>query len=112
MRLPPERRVCDSTITLTVGYMSNRRLLLSLADAGGRLMYTGKDLAELSGYTGRVYSFISSLHALNAHAYIPLTRPSSLASDEVSLYGPAHLVLLRYVEHMRTNNHWTSTSLT
>ena len=50
-------------------YVSNRRLLLSLADAGGRLMYSGKDLAELSGYTGRIYSLLSSLHALENDTY-------------------------------------------
>jgi ATP-binding cassette subfamily D (ALD) long-chain fatty acid import protein len=51
------------------GYVSNRRLLLSLADAGGRLMYSGKDLAELSGYTSRVYSLLASLHGLDNDIY-------------------------------------------
>jgi ATP-binding cassette subfamily D (ALD) long-chain fatty acid import protein len=45
-------------------YISNRRLLLSIADAGGRLMYAYKDLLELAGLTTRVYTLISTLHAL------------------------------------------------
>lgn len=39
--------LCDTA------YISNRRLLLSLADAGGRLMYAYKDLVEVAGLTGR-----------------------------------------------------------
>ncbi|KAG1727371.1 ABC transporter transmembrane region 2-domain-containing protein [Suillus paluster] len=37
----------------TETYISNRRLLLSLTDAGGRLMYAYKDLQEVAGLTGR-----------------------------------------------------------
>lgn len=65
------------------GYVSNRRLLLSLADAGGRLMYSGKDLAELSGYTSRVYSLLSSLHALDNDIYPENARPASLPEGMV-----------------------------
>lgn len=39
--------LCDTA------YISNRRLLISLADAGGRLMYAYKDLVEVAGLTGR-----------------------------------------------------------
>ena len=45
-------------------YISNRRLLLSLADAGGRLMYAYKDLLELAGLTTRLYTLLSTLHNL------------------------------------------------
>jgi ATP-binding cassette subfamily D (ALD) long-chain fatty acid import protein len=68
---------------LTPGYVSNRRLLLSLADAGGRLMYSGKDLAELSGYTSRVYSLLASLHALDNGIYPENPRPVALEEGEV-----------------------------
>lgn len=50
-------------------YISNRRLLLALADAGGRLMYSWKDLSELAGYTSRVYTLLSTLHDLDAGRY-------------------------------------------
>lgn len=59
----------------TESYVSNRRLLLSLADAGGRLMYSGKDLAELSGYTSRVYSLLASLHSLDNGIFAEHPRP-------------------------------------
>lgn len=51
----------------TETYISNRRLLLSLADAGGRLMYAYKDVLELAGLTTRLYTLISSLYALPSH---------------------------------------------
>jgi ATP-binding cassette subfamily D (ALD) long-chain fatty acid import protein len=45
--------------------------MLSLADAGGRMMYSIKDLSELAGYTSRVYTLISTLHRVHANAYFP-----------------------------------------
>ncbi|WVO17395.1 hypothetical protein L204_105087 [Cryptococcus depauperatus] len=87
----------------TENYMSNRRLLLSLADAGGRLMYSGKDLAELSGYTTRVYALLSTLHCVNNGIYPQHSRPDTLSSDETFydmssingqvIIGPSHLLL-------------------
>ncbi|KIV81555.1 hypothetical protein PV11_03731 [Exophiala sideris] len=50
-------------------FITNKRLMLSLADAGGRMMYSIKDLSELAGYTSRVYQLISTLHRVQANAY-------------------------------------------
>lgn len=50
-------------------FITNKRLMLSLADAGGRMMYSIKDLAELAGYTSRVFQLLSSLHRVHANAY-------------------------------------------
>lgn len=52
-------------------FITNKRLMLSLADAGGRMMYSIKDLSELAGYTSRVYTLISTLHRVHAGAYYP-----------------------------------------
>jgi ATP-binding cassette subfamily D (ALD) long-chain fatty acid import protein len=52
-------------------FITNKRLMLSLADAGGRMMYSIKDLSELAGYTSRVYTLISTLHRVHANAYYP-----------------------------------------
>ncbi|KAL8733019.1 MAG: hypothetical protein Q9166_002417 [cf. Caloplaca sp. 2 TL-2023] len=52
-------------------FITNKRLMLSLADAGGRMMYSLKDLSELAGYTSRVYALISTLHRVHAGAYAP-----------------------------------------
>ncbi|KAI8099738.1 ABC transporter transmembrane region 2-domain-containing protein [Halteromyces radiatus] len=53
----------------TRGFITNKRLMLSLADAGGRMMYSYKEMAELAGYTSRVYSLVSVLHALRVKEY-------------------------------------------
>ncbi len=52
-------------------FVTNKRLMLSLADAGGRMMYSIKDLSELAGYTSRVFTLISTLHRAHANAYFP-----------------------------------------
>lgn len=49
-------------------------------------MYSGKDLAELSGYTSRVYALISTLHSLDNGIYPEHPRPSSLSPNEVSFF--------------------------
>lgn len=53
-------------------------------------MYSGKDLAELSGYTSRVYSLLASLHALDNNEYPKNPRPISLTANEVGFRSPPH----------------------
>jgi len=65
----------------TENYISSRRLLLSLADAGGRLMYAYKDLLELAGLTTRLYALLGTLHRLRE---LP---ESDLAPDSVAFRG-------------------------
>lgn len=55
-------------------FITNKRLMLSLADAGGRIMYSLKDLAELAGSTSRVYTLISTLHRVHGNAYYQLRK--------------------------------------
>ncbi|KAK5992901.1 ATP-binding cassette sub-family D member 2 [Cladobotryum mycophilum] len=62
------------------GFITNKRLMLSLADAGGRMMYSIKDLSELAGYTSRVYTLISTLHRAHADAYYLRNGQSELYS--------------------------------
>lgn len=59
-------------------YISSRRLLLSLADAGGRLMYAYKDVLELAGLTTRLYTLLSTLHHLPP---LPTSHPDSNATE-------------------------------
>ncbi|KAK4236285.1 peroxisomal long-chain fatty acid import protein 2 [Achaetomium macrosporum] len=61
-------------------FITNKRLMLSLADAGGRMMYSIKDLSELAGYTSRVYTLISTLHRVHANAYYARGRDNELYS--------------------------------
>ncbi|PWN48530.1 putative peroxisomal half ABC transporter [Violaceomyces palustris] len=74
----------------TESYISNRRLLLSLADAGSRLMYSYKELAELAGFTSRVYALISTLHLLDREQYQSVPRPSDMPKDMV-YYDLGHI---------------------
>ena len=71
-------------------FITNKRLMLSLADAGGRMMYSIKDLSELAGYTSRVYTLISTLHRVHADAYFPPpgTRTELFSLSDVQ--GTAH----------------------
>jgi ATP-binding cassette, subfamily D (ALD), peroxisomal long-chain fatty acid import protein len=49
-----------------LGFVTNRRLLLSSSDAFGRVMYSYKDLAELAGYTARVHSLLTAMDDVRA----------------------------------------------
>lgn len=53
-------------------------------------MYSGKELAELSGYTSRVYSLLASLHSLDNNEYPKNPRPASLTANEVRVKVPSH----------------------
>jgi ATP-binding cassette, subfamily D (ALD), peroxisomal long-chain fatty acid import protein len=71
-------------------FITNKRLMLNLADAGSRMMYSIKDLSELAGYTSRVYTLVSTLHRVHANSYTT-TRYSqpelySLANVEGTLH--------------------------
>ncbi|KAJ5247735.1 ABC transporter N-terminal [Penicillium chermesinum] len=72
-------------------FITNKRLMLSLADAGGRMMYSIKDISELAGYTSRVYTLISTLHRVHASAYYPPpgSRPElySLADAQGTIHN-------------------------
>ena len=72
----------DSSSTRTQAFITNKRLMLSLADAGGRMMYSIKDLSELAGYTSRVFTLVSTLHRVHASAY---TLPASIYPEPYSL---------------------------
>ena len=63
-------------------FITNKRLMLSLADAGSRIMYSIKDLSELAGYTSRVYTLISTLHRVHAGRYEP---PRGISPEPYSL---------------------------
>lgn len=55
--------------------------MLNLGDAGGRVLYAYKELAELTGYTSRVYGMIEVLRDVhrNKFAKIMLSRDFSLS---------------------------------
>ncbi|KAJ2908658.1 ATP-binding cassette long-chain fatty acid transporter pxa1, partial [Coemansia aciculifera] len=68
----------------TQRFITNKRILVNLSDAGGRVMYSIKEIMELTGYTSRVYSLISTLHALRRDEY-EQPEDSTLKPPEFSL---------------------------
>ncbi|KAJ3413910.1 hypothetical protein HDV05_007352 [Chytridiales sp. JEL 0842] len=66
----PEGGVDRKTGSRTQGFITNKRLMLSLADAGGRIMYSYKELSELAGYTYRVYNMLRVLQDLHDDKYV------------------------------------------
>ncbi|CAB4253237.1 similar to Saccharomyces cerevisiae YPL147W PXA1 Subunit of a heterodimeric peroxisomal ATP- binding cassette transporter complex (Pxa1p-Pxa2p) [Maudiozyma barnettii] len=47
-------------------FIVNKRLMLSLADAGSRLMHSIKDISQLTGYTNRIFTLICALHRVHS----------------------------------------------
>ncbi|EJD54748.1 hypothetical protein AURDEDRAFT_110247 [Auricularia subglabra TFB-10046 SS5] len=73
----------------TENYISSRRLLISLADAGGRLMYAYKDLLELAGLTTRLYSLLSTLHALRPREPFQAAEDGAVRLNKLDVRVPA-----------------------
>ncbi|KAF1988628.1 hypothetical protein K402DRAFT_391852 [Aulographum hederae CBS 113979] len=71
-------------------FITNKRLMLSLADAGGRMMYSIKDLQELAGYTSRVYTLISTLHRVHSDSYYPAPGTRSELYSVSDVQGTIH----------------------
>ncbi|OAX39926.1 hypothetical protein K503DRAFT_738490 [Rhizopogon vinicolor AM-OR11-026] len=85
------KRDADGVVAArTETYISNRRLLLSLADAGGRLMYAYKDLQEVAGLTGRIYTLLSTLHNLPPLPTALLGDGDTFALKDVDVCVPRH----------------------
>ncbi|KXS19306.1 hypothetical protein M427DRAFT_473823 [Gonapodya prolifera JEL478] len=50
----------------TESFVTNRRLLLSSADAFGRIMYSYREMMELAGYTSRVAELVDAMEDIRA----------------------------------------------
>ncbi|KAJ3008558.1 hypothetical protein NUW54_g3109 [Trametes sanguinea] len=105
----PNEAVDNEVANRTETYISSRRLLLYLADAGGRLMYAYKDLLELAGLTTRLYTLLSTLHNLP-----PLPMPTPDPKSVVALrnvdvgvpsIAPAFLAAAEGESHANGNGH-------
>ncbi|KAI8805941.1 ABC transporter transmembrane region 2-domain-containing protein [Cladochytrium replicatum] len=81
------------TGTRTQNFVTNKRLMMSLADAGGRIMYSYKELSELAGYTYRVYNLLRVVDDLHDDRY--------LNTQEQTGYSSASSVEERFsIEHI------------
>ncbi|CUM67165.1 uncharacterized protein PRCAT00004858001 [Priceomyces carsonii] len=77
-------------------FIINKRLMLSLADAGSRLMYSIKDISELTGYTDRVFTLLYNLHKVHSPRF-----------DYGSIYGSDDIhgtIQDRYSQGVRFEN--------
>jgi len=59
---------------------------MSLADAGGRVMFAYKELLEFAGLTTRLYTFLSALH--NLPQMTPPSSSDAVESDHVDVAVP------------------------
>lgn len=50
-------------------FIVNKRLMLSLADAGSRLMHSIKDISQLTGYTNRIFTLLCTLHRVHSRQF-------------------------------------------
>jgi ATP-binding cassette subfamily D (ALD) long-chain fatty acid import protein len=60
----------------TQHFITNKRLMNNLADAGGRVMYSYKELSELAGFTHRVYSMFEVFEDLRNNRYLDTSSSS------------------------------------
>ncbi|KAI8818923.1 ABC transporter transmembrane region 2-domain-containing protein [Fimicolochytrium jonesii] len=75
----------------TQGFITNKRLMVSLADAGGRIMYSYKELSELAGYTFRVFNMLRVLEDLHDEKYVHTGAPITGAPGEPDRYSLEHI---------------------
>lgn len=71
-----------------VGFVTNRRLLLSSSDAFGRLMYSYKEVSELAGYTQRVADLLTVMDDIkHGHYEKQLVSSADTAENAAILKG-------------------------
>ena len=59
-------RICSTTTKTSLGFITNRRMLLSSSDAFGRVMFSYKEVTELAGYTSRVATLLDVMDDIEA----------------------------------------------
>jgi ATP-binding cassette subfamily D (ALD) long-chain fatty acid import protein len=53
--------------------------MINLSDAGGRIMYSYKELSELAGYADRVFNMINVMNELAENRFV---KPLSTSGQE------------------------------
>ena len=86
--LPVVLKVTFQITFLTVGFVTNRRLLLSSSDAFGRLMYSYKEVSELAGHTQRVADLLTVMEDVkHGHYEKQLVSSADTAENAAILQG-------------------------
>ncbi|KAJ3340718.1 hypothetical protein HDU93_006388 [Gonapodya sp. JEL0774] len=85
------RLIRDSDVgNRTESFVTNRRLLLSSADAFGRLMYSYRELMELAGYTSRVAELIDAMEDIRGGQF---RKTLSATADKALLTQRGRILL-------------------
>lgn len=75
-------------ILTIVGFITNRRMLLSSSDALGRLMYSFREVTELAGHTSRVATLLDVMDSIQAgHFEKKLVSSASIDGNAAILKG-------------------------
>jgi ATP-binding cassette, subfamily D (ALD), peroxisomal long-chain fatty acid import protein len=82
-------RVLDLLLSFAdLGFVTNRRLLLSSSDAFGRLMYSYKEVSELAGHTQRVADLLNVMEEIKKGHYVKqLVSSADTAENAAILAG-------------------------
>ncbi|AOA64221.1 Peroxisomal ATP-binding cassette transporter complex (Pxa1p-Pxa2p) subunit [Komagataella phaffii CBS 7435] len=102
---PTSKRTSNSSKNMK-NFIVNKRLMLSMADAGSRLMYSIKDVSKLSGYTDRIFTLLLNLHQVHDSGFqygLDLTN-----GQQTSL---ARLPSLRILSSFTNLNHLSSQNM-
>ncbi|KAJ3079292.1 hypothetical protein HK102_003876 [Quaeritorhiza haematococci] len=87
----PVEKVDRKTGSRTQGFITNKRLMMSLADAGGRIMYSYKELSELAGYTFRVYNMLKVMQDLHDDRFVD-SREQKAITDGQERFSIADII--------------------
>jgi ATP-binding cassette subfamily D (ALD) long-chain fatty acid import protein len=71
----------------TRDFITNKKLMISLADAGGRIMYSYKELAELAGYTSRVHELLEVFDDMKSRRYKRFADDSLNSAEAIREYS-------------------------
>ena len=84
-------------------FIVNKRLMLSLADAGSRLMHSIKDISQLTGYTNRIFTLLCALHRAHSEhfSYGATKELIQLVSNNEPTISSPNISLFRYIKHDR-----------
>ncbi|CAG8706596.1 18859_t:CDS:10, partial [Dentiscutata erythropus] len=81
------------------GFITNRRLLMSSSDAFGRIMYSYKEIAELAGYTARVFELLDVFDEVKAGRFKKqLVSSVSIEENAKVLSGRGNVVIDENIE--------------
>ena len=77
----------------SLGFITNRRMLLSSSDAFGRIMFSYKEITELAGYTMRVSTLLNVMDDIRAGRYEKkLVSSASIDDNEDVLRGRGEVI--------------------